>query len=586
MSTKTLEMLFTGKSLVIPHYQRDYAWKPGNVDDLFEDVDEALEVNGGHYLGTFILSQSDRNAPVYVVDGQQRLTTLTMILDALIDAVEDLGIRQHYRSTFIEHPVTGSKFTLQGENGDFFVSLLAEQNPIPATDGQQRLLDAYERIRLRVAELRQRGGQELVQQWLLCLSQLEVLEFVEPDEGKAIRMFQSVNDRGVPLARMDIVKSLLVYYSNRYLGGALDQDISEQFGLAFHSFSRIKRLAAEEGYRVRLVNRDSFREDDLLRYHYFAFDGDPFDLESGADYSATADTVLETFLKPALRDLRCDPDRLRHFISSYSQDLAAFFGAYESLLAATRSDLETYLLFVIQDLSATLYPLVIRLHLQDRLSAVGNDNDPRTLQEIIEMVDLRVFKLRGTNPQADVFRITAALPSQSVDDIIQELKKFCLRFMPDAQMQSQLESEDLYRNTGASRMLLHAEFEERTNGKQPLTLARLAELNRRGLTVEHILPQEPNFKVKAYGFRSREHYEEHKHRIGNLVLLEDKLNKTCSNRTVEDKMSAPECYQKSRLWAVKALSACHAPPGQPFKLVNIDNRAKTLTQSIMKRWPI
>jgi hypothetical protein len=437
-----------------------------------------------------------------------------------------------------------------------------------------------------VGGLRQRGGQELVRQWLICLSQLEVLEFVEPDEGKAIRMFQSVNDRGVPLARMDIVKSLLVYYSNRYLDGALDRYISEQFGLAYHSFSRIKRLAAEAGYRVRLVNRDSFREDDLLRYHYFAFDGAPFELEAGADYSATADTVLETFLKPALRDLRSDPDRLHHFISSYSEDLAAFFGAFEALLGATRTDLATYLLFVIQDLSATLYPLVIRLHLQGRLSVVDSDADPRSLQEIIEMVDLRVFKLRGTNPQADVFRITAELPTLSVDGIIQGLKQFCRRFMPDAQMQSELESEDIYRNAGAPRMLLHAEFEEKKKGQRPLTLARLAEMNQKGLTVEHILPQEPNFKVKAYGFRSRDHYEEHKHRIGNLVLLEDALNKTCSNRTVEDKMSAPECYQKSRLWAVKALSACHAPPGQPFRLMNIDSRAKTLTQSMMKRWPI
>ena len=101
MSTKTIENFFTGKTLVIPGYQRDYAWKERNVDDLFSDVEEALEVGGGHYLGTFILSQKDRHAPVQVVDGQQRLTTLTMLLDVLIDAVDDAAIQQHYRNTFI-----------------------------------------------------------------------------------------------------------------------------------------------------------------------------------------------------------------------------------------------------------------------------------------------------------------------------------------------------------------------------------------------------------------------------------------------------------------------------------------------------
>ncbi|MCX7693129.1 MAG: DUF262 domain-containing protein [Tepidimonas taiwanensis] len=124
MSTLTLENFFTGKTFVIPSYQRDYAWTERNVDDLFGDVEEAIEVGGNHYLGTFILSQADRSAPVCVVDGQQRLTTLTMLMDALIDVVEDEGIKQYYRNTFIHHPVTGAKFRVLGSNEAFFRDLL------------------------------------------------------------------------------------------------------------------------------------------------------------------------------------------------------------------------------------------------------------------------------------------------------------------------------------------------------------------------------------------------------------------------------------------------------------------------------
>lgn len=69
---------------------------------------------------------------------------------------------------------------------------------------------------------------------------------------------------------MDIVKSLLVYYLNRYLNGELDQSIAAQFGQAFRSFSNLKAPANEPGYQVRHTDRDSFREDDVLRYHYFA----------------------------------------------------------------------------------------------------------------------------------------------------------------------------------------------------------------------------------------------------------------------------------------------------------------------------
>ncbi|WP_082007630.1 DUF262 domain-containing protein [Tepidimonas taiwanensis] len=60
MSTLTLENFFTGKTFVIPSYQRDYAWTERNVDDLFGDVEEAIEVGGNHYLGTFILSVTSR----------------------------------------------------------------------------------------------------------------------------------------------------------------------------------------------------------------------------------------------------------------------------------------------------------------------------------------------------------------------------------------------------------------------------------------------------------------------------------------------------------------------------------------------
>jgi len=286
------------------------------VDDLFNDVEEALQAGDGHYLGTFILSQTKKASSLLVVDGQQRLTTLTMLLDALIDVVEDSAIKQHYYNTFISHSITGAKFSVLGGNDTFFQALLAEKNPEPESDGQSRLRAAYSHIRRRVHALLDRGGQDLIKQWLQCVCDMQVLEFVEPDEGKAIRMFQSVNDRGVPLTKIDIVKSLLVYYSNRYLDGAMDSYISGKFGIAFKSFSKVKRLANEDGYKVRLVSRDSFSEDDVLRYRYFAFDSSPSGVTAGADYTATAETVLGTFLKPTLQGLRNDCSRLQDFIKA------------------------------------------------------------------------------------------------------------------------------------------------------------------------------------------------------------------------------------------------------------------------------
>ena len=586
MSTKSIEQFFAGKTFVIPGFQRDYAWSAGNVDDLFEDVEEALDAGGGHYLGTFILSQTSTSAPVHVVDGQQRLTTLTMLLDALIDVVEDAALKQHYRNTFIEHPVTGPKFQLLGDNKAFFHKLLRDQKPQADSDGQDRLLKVHLWIRHRVHALLQKGGQELVKSWLQCISQLEVLEFIEPNEGKAIRMFQSVNDRGVPLAKMDIVKSLLVYYSNRYLNGALDEFVAIRFGAAFRSLSRMKRLAREDGYQIRLINRDTFREDDVLRYHYFAFDGSEFGISAGADYSATAETVLEVFLKPTLRGMRTDPAMLRSFISRYADDLTAFFGGLEDLVEKTRREKANYLLFVTQDLAATLYPLVIRLHLKNWLSLSGGENDPRNLQQLIELADLRVFKLRGTNPQADIAHLTRELPKLTVAQVATKLRDFCGHFMPDSLMASRIVDEDMYRNFGTQRMLLEVEEESRKalNGES-LQMVELVALNKTGLTVEHILPQEPNFHLAAYGFVDSAEYLQHKHKLGNLMLLEGPLNSACNNRTVEDKMSSDRLYGDSRMSSVKTLVAKHA--GQAgFNRTSIEDRGKAIALLVARRWPL
>lgn len=588
MSTKTIENFFTGKTLVIPSYQRDYAWRGRNVDDLFADIEEALEAGGSHYLGTFILSQTDKAEPVHVVDGQQRLTTLTMLLDALIGVLEDPDVRQYYRIVFIRHPVSGFKFRVLGDNEAFFRALLDGQPIQPASDGQERLKEAHGWIRQRVHALLQSGGQDTIKRWLLCISQMEVLEFIEPNEGKAIRMFQSVNDRGVPLARMDIVKSLLVYYSNRYLDAQLDEHISKQFGSAFRSFSRIKRLGGEPGYKIRQIDRDAFREDDVLRYHYLAFDASGLGAASGGDYSATSDTVLETFLKPALKALRSDKDRLERFIRAYTDDLTEFFGALEQLVERTRTDFDAYLLWVVQDLSATLYPLIIRLHLK-KWTLLSSQRDSRTLEELLALVDLRVFKLRGTNPQADIFRITRELNASTVEAIANDLLFFCERFMPDQLMRSRLVDEDMYRNPAVQRLLLQIEQEERKSiGETPLDLEAMVSLVSGGVTVEHVLPQDPDnsFDIGSYGFSDSSDYDLVKHRLGNLLLLEGGLNSACNNRTVEAKVTAPNLYRSSKFCSVRQVAASCAQPNSKFDRPMVSVRSEEVASKVAKAWPL
>lgn len=587
MATQTIEQFFTGKTLEIPAYQRDYAWSTSNIDDLFEDIEEAMELGSGHYLGTFILSQTNKMAPVNVVDGQQRLTTLTILLDALIDAVDEPAIKDHYRGTYISHPVYGPKFTVLGSNKAFFTSLLRDEYPEPDTDGQERLLAAYHWIRQRVGAIREHQGQEAIKRWLLSISHLEVLEFTEANEGKAIRMFQSVNDRGVPLAKMDIAKSLLIYYSNRFLDGELDALIADKFGEAFRSFSKLKKLAAEPGYQIRLINRDPFREDDVLRYHYFAFNGEEHEVESGADYNATSETVLESFLKPALKTMRGSKERLAKFISDYVTDLEIFFRSLLGLVEAVRSERGLYLLLVVQDLSSTLYPLIIRLFASRMLQQQAPSYLNYSMLQLVELVDLRVFKIQGTNPQADMAALMRVFSQLSAEDIAQRLIHFCQRFMPSAKFESKLAGEEMYRNPGLARIFLEAESAVRVEAGLPqLEIPELVEINIAGLTVEHILPQEASFGVRLYGFYSEELYLEHIHLLGNLAPLERRINSACNNCSAENKLRDLKLYRASSFKLVQRLAAQNANTNPAFSKDAILARSAELAKFSVRKWPL
>ena len=92
VEVKTLEGLLTEKSLSLPVYQREYTWKAEReVKDLIEDVRVCLETHdeqlANHFMGTVLLdpkSEDDEEADAFdIVDGQQRLTSLTIFLVAL-----------------------------------------------------------------------------------------------------------------------------------------------------------------------------------------------------------------------------------------------------------------------------------------------------------------------------------------------------------------------------------------------------------------------------------------------------------------------------------------------------------------------
>ena len=72
-----------------------------------------------------------------------------------------------------------------GENHDFFLDLIQDKNPNPSTPGQERLKHAYYWVKQRITQLKTDKGDGALKEWLNAISHFEVLEFIEPNEGKA-----------------------------------------------------------------------------------------------------------------------------------------------------------------------------------------------------------------------------------------------------------------------------------------------------------------------------------------------------------------------------------------------------------------
>jgi len=375
MTQNMLEIFFTGKFFVVPKYQRDYAWDLQNIEDLFEDILESIRTTTGHYIGTFILSKKDNQNFYIVVDGQQRLTTLIMILNLIIANLSSEPDKIINKDKFL---FSDGKWKLDlGDQikNDFFRKLLESGSPNPINKSQKLLKDAYDYIENRIRSLKSDDPNK-IKTILDCVKKLEVMEFIESNEGKAIRIFLTVNDRGKLLSNAEKAKSLLIYYSNRFLDGELDNEINNKFGEIFQCYNDIREIGEENN--ITLISQRNFTEDSIMRYHFISFKNDKY------DYNATGNYVWDTFLKGTLREIKpvSEKDKLKSFIENYVNDLNLFFKSFLLLLQKINQK-KYYKIFSILELSTFLYPLTIRLQAMNLLDRPLPNNPKLTFIDLI-----------------------------------------------------------------------------------------------------------------------------------------------------------------------------------------------------------
>ena len=213
----------------IPKYQREYTWGMREWEALFDDLTGNEE---GYFLGSIICINSSTdsiNAPKFeVVDGQQRLTTLSLFLAALYKSLTDhkdeLDDEQESDRLQLKRMLILKKSQsirvvpqIQGANRDDYLGLLASINvipkrPVPNWAGLRRIHRAYYYFIKRINESLESEAEKIhILFKLLDKVNTAILVMIEvSNHSDAYTLFESLNNRGTPLTAVDLIKNLLL----------------------------------------------------------------------------------------------------------------------------------------------------------------------------------------------------------------------------------------------------------------------------------------------------------------------------------------------------------------------------------------
>ncbi|GAA7516021.1 DUF262 domain-containing protein [Helicobacter pylori] len=389
------------------------------------------------------------------------------------------------------------------------------------TEGKQNLFEVLKAILDKVSKL----NKEEVNERLEALLEMVLMRFEEPDPERAIRTFQSVNDRGVPLLLLDKLKSLLIYYSNTFCDGkmGLDQFINDHFGEIFKIFAKIKK-----SNHIFSVGGPKFDEGDIFRYHAGSqkFDGIDF---LGHYKTSTENTYKQ--LKDELK--KVEKDELENFIRSYVSDLKNFYQAFLDLLSEIDTNPTTFKVMLINKITPLFFNSLIRLK-------INNELDDETMK-LFAKTDIVLLKA-GRYMRSAAYNL--------IHEYLQKGKEG-LKSKMIAQRRNDIEqaSWNLVKNAFYSSCFHYIFFEKNCQEMGLVDLKKLIREKQFSQQKEHIIPinlleLDNGIEIQKLGFEDKKDLDDYIGTYGNLISLEGPLNSQASDK---DPYGKDEIYKSSEI---------------------------------------
>ena len=555
--TKVEDFLSSNKTqFVIPVYQRNYDWTTGQCKQLLDDIIEVgiSKKMNAHFIGSIVYVHDDvytasRIKELTVIDGQQRLTTLTLVYLVLHRLAKDLkneGLVNEISETYLINKFSPEEEKIKlrpTDNNDRALKYLLRSDEKEEYLDFSKLIDNFNYFKGRISE----DNYQTVLKGLSKLMFVEVSLDREKDDPQ--RIFESLNSTGLELAQADLIRNYILMGLNR----------KDQNKIYQNYWEVIEKLAKDETLNVSRVS-DFIRDYLTLENKNIPNKGKVY-LEFKAKYPTSTLEELETNLSG-----------IKSLVKHYNK----------LINPKNESDKEIRLqLEYINRLEINVaYPFLMKVY-DDYFNSVI---DKEIFLEVLDLVQSFTWR-----------RFILGLPTNALNKIFMSLydkvehtnyllsiQKSLLqrtgvqRFPKNAEVIDALKVKDVYNIKSKNRTYLFERLENFEN-REPVLID-----GNQDITIEHIFPQNPDPKWKIELGNDEFNFikENYLNSIGNLTLSGN--NGKLGNKSFIDKRDLEEAgYKDSRLWLNKYLTIL-----DKWDKAEIERRFDLIAERVLKIWGI
>lgn len=512
-------LIRSGGKYIIPKFQRDYSWDIEQWDDLWQDIENMLTEGGEHYMGYLVLQTKNKDS--LIIDGQQRFTTITIIILAAIKAIQKLvdnGIEveenekrlKTLKNTYIGNidPITleyDNILILNRNNNNYYKNYIVKlgelklRNTLYTEKLMKKCFEWYE----KQLTGKYKTGREYAEFITNIADKLYFTIIRVSDEANAFKVFETLNARGVQLSSADLLKNYL-------------------FSLVDNTVDSIDRIAIlEEKWSELVKNIQAEKLPDFIRYYW----------------NSKNKTVRSNELFKAIREkIKTDKEvfRLVDDMLSYSDIYMALSNPNDEIWIGESEISKNIDLLNIFKLKQP-YSLLMATYIH-----LGIESFNRILIDII-VIGFRYSVICSKNPN-DIEKVYNSIATEISNN--KNYNKNALKeiYVTDNEFSTSFVNKIFIENSRNNKIVKYVlgKYERFKGGNREVNYYSETD------TIEHILPQNPG---EEWG-EDNYNFDNLIYRLGNLCLLEKNYNNENENKSYNDKIVN---YRKSSFETTKLI---------------------------------